>query len=302
MSKTNSDQSLFLAKTEYTGILCDLFTTPVYSIMQNEWTTALVRYNELQLANNNTKSPLMVFQDKMREIPNWSSDRINREYKNSLERHTTTSYYKTLLETVFVVNVQLFSQFQKIKGQLKISIPEERKFFHLVVIECARQFFQNPCVIRPSLNCITANTNLRTAMEMIKQSVCRVVERALPIDTIIRSSRPQVQTEVLEEIPEENPEEIPEEIPEDYTEEDTPNTQTNDEIEELTGLQKHTDSEQTGAEEPVASTEPVEPAEPAEPTEPMEVDDLPEEDYDVKSVPEYKPDSSDEVQRMKIRV
>eukprot|EP00835_Amoeboradix_gromovi_P006376 NODE_738_length_4687_cov_0.308849.p2 type:complete len:155 gc:universal NODE_738_length_4687_cov_0.308849:2023-1559(-) len=83
----------------------------------------------------------------------------------------------------------MFSVFQRIDTKIQVSIPEEKRFFHLCVIQAARQFYQNPFIMESSaghITCQAIQKNIELGIDIVRSAILSCVSNALPIDTLFQ--------------------------------------------------------------------------------------------------------------------
>ncbi len=187
MATVDASSYLVLAEKKYTDHLIYLYTVPIYNTMVTVWQAAVAQFTQ-EKSEGKRSSALKIFQERLKMLPQWNQGQLNTSYDAFIGSKYSASYVKSLLEAVFVVNIKVYSLFQKTTGTLHVSIPDARKFYHLCLVESGRRFFSNPYVMEnrdARIDGQTIQRNLATAKQYIHDAVVTCVNNALPLDEML---------------------------------------------------------------------------------------------------------------------
>lgn len=187
MATVDASSYLVLAEKKYTDHLIHLYTVPIYNTMVGVWQEAVAQFSQ-EKRDGKRSSALKIFQERLKMLPQWNQGQLNAAYDTYIASKYSVSYVKSLLEAVFVVNIKVYSLFQKTTGTLHVSIPDARKFYHLCLVESGRRFFSNPYVMEnrdARIDGQTIQRNMATAKQYIHDAIVTCVNNALPLDEML---------------------------------------------------------------------------------------------------------------------
>jgi len=125
------------AKQEYTKQLINTIKNNIYSGIQTIYKEALNECVEKKIK----KKTLLKFQERLSQIPKWTSERVDKEY-NIITEKTQCDWIDDLLTAVFITHTKILTIVHKggHKKKINLKIPKASHFIHLCYIETAREF------------------------------------------------------------------------------------------------------------------------------------------------------------------
>jgi hypothetical protein len=168
------------AKAEYTRQLCS-FLVP-----------ALETYFLDLLANvkTNEKDPkrfLWVFQDALKQFPDWNVDKVQRETEK-IGSATKCDYLEEILTAVFIAHTKVLSAIRLTSKQkkLQITIPKLEHFLHRTMSECARLLWSNAYLFSDLGSAVERQKNLRQVEQLLHEGVLQSIRGMLPVKSILK--------------------------------------------------------------------------------------------------------------------
>jgi hypothetical protein len=168
------------AKAEYTRQLCS-FLVP-----------ALEAYFLDLLADikSNEKDPkrfLWVFQDSLKQFPDWNIDKVQRETEK-IQTATRCDYLEEILTAVFIAHTKVLSAIRLTSKQkkLQITIPKIEHFLHRTMSECARSLWSNAYLFSDSGPAIERQKNLRQVEQLLHEAVLQSIRGMVPVKSILK--------------------------------------------------------------------------------------------------------------------
>ena len=168
------------AKNEYTKQLTSLLTPKLYERINKIFFEAL--------SQENTDYVLKNFQSLLKNIPDWSENKINNESKEILD-NTSCNWFEDLITAVFVSNTRILTSVQmgKSSEKIKLEIPTNNRFIHTCLIECAREFYKNPYLFdNNNLVSSQVHRNLRDSLNTIENCISNAIRKLLPFQQILK--------------------------------------------------------------------------------------------------------------------
>jgi len=168
------------AKAEYTRQLCS-FLVP-----------ALETYflDLLEDVKSNEKDPkrfLWVFQDVLKQFPDWNIDKVQRETEK-IQTATRCDYLEEILTAVFIAHTKVLSAIRLTSRQkkLQITIPKIDHFLHRTMSECARLLWSNAYLFSESGPAVERQKNLRQVEQLLHEGVLQSIRGMLPVKSILK--------------------------------------------------------------------------------------------------------------------
>ena len=171
------------AKQEYTKQLINILKNSIYDTVQSIYKNALKECTE----NKKKKKTLLKFQEKLSNIPKWSSQKIEEEY-NFIAETTKCDWIDDLLTAVFITHTKILTIVHKGQQNKKVNlkIPKASHFIHLCYIESAREFWKNPYLFSEKVSQYDYQRNMRDALTIISDTITETIRKQLPVKHILK--------------------------------------------------------------------------------------------------------------------
>jgi hypothetical protein len=171
------------AKQEYTKQLINILKNSIYDTVQSIYKNALKECTE----NKKKKKTLLKFQEKLSNIPKWSSDKVEQEY-NIIAETTKCDWIDDLLTAVFITHTKILTIVHKGQQNKKVNlkIPKASHFIHLCYIETAREFWKNPYLFSEKVSQYDYQRNMRDALTIISDTITETIRKQLPVKHILK--------------------------------------------------------------------------------------------------------------------
>ena len=194
----NSMSILLDAKTEYTKQLINVFKSTIYQGIKSVFTSAKDICNQ----DNRPTEILMVFQDLLGRIPQWTQDTINAEYQR-ITSSSKCDYIEDLIKVIYVSHIKVLTIVHSAKQNKKITVkvPSGSYFMHLCYTECAREFWKNPYYFSENINKYELQKNMRESENIISECILESIRKQLPVRHILKEylNDPDTDIEEIEE-------------------------------------------------------------------------------------------------------
>lgn len=168
------------AKAEYTRQLCS-FLVPALE------TYFLDVLEEVKTTEKDPKRLLWVFQDSLKQFPDWNIDKVQRETEK-IQSATRCDYLEEILTAVFIAHTKVLSAIRLTSRQkkLQITIPKLDHFLHRTMSECARLLWSNAYLFSESGPAIERQKNLRQVGHLLQEGVLQSIRGMLPVKSILK--------------------------------------------------------------------------------------------------------------------
>lgn len=168
------------AKAEYTRQLCS-FVVPALE------TYFLDLLNETKEKEKDPRRILWVFQDSLKQFPDWNMDKVQRETEKVLN-DTKCDYLEEILTAVFIAHTKVLSAIRLTSKQkkLQITIPKLDHFLHRTMSECARLLWSNAYLFSETGTPIERQKNLRQVEQLLHEGVLQSIRGMLPVKSILK--------------------------------------------------------------------------------------------------------------------
>lgn len=168
------------AKAEYTRQLCS-FLVPA---LEGYFLDVL---NEVKATEKDAKRFLWVFQDALKQFPDWNIDKVQRETEK-IAAATKCDYLEEILTAVFIAHTKVLSAIRLTSKQkkLQITIPKLDHFLHRTMSECARLLWSNAYLFSEAGPAIERQKNLRQVEQLLHEGVLQSIRGMLPVKSILR--------------------------------------------------------------------------------------------------------------------
>lgn len=228
------------AKAEYTRQLC-IFLVPA---LESYFLDLLTKTKEDE---KDTKRVLWVFQDALKQFPDWNMDKVQRETEKIITE-TKCDYLEEILTAVFIAHTKVLSAIRLTSKQkkLQITIPKLQHFLHRTMSECARLLWSNAYLFAESGSSIDRQKNLRQVEQLLHEGVLQSIRGMLPVKSILKEYLADDGDEISEKS---TKEEEPEKEEEAEKQEESPEPVIKEEVKEKETSQEETKSEESQVEE-----------------------------------------------------
>jgi hypothetical protein len=169
------------AKSEYTEQFC-IFLVPALQ----SYFLGLV--DEAKEKEKDTRKVLWVFQNLLKDIPDWNQDKVLRETEK-ISTNSKCDYLEELLTAVFIAHTKVLSAIrltQRDKKKIQITVPKLEHFLHRTLSESARILWSNAYLFSEQGTSIERQKNLRQVEMLLHQAVLQSIRSMLPVKSILR--------------------------------------------------------------------------------------------------------------------
>lgn len=168
------------AKTEFTHQLCG-FIVPALLLYFDDL------LKETKEKEKDTKRILWVFQNCLKEFPEWNVDKISRETEK-IKSTAHCDYLEDILTAVFIAHTKILSAIRLTSKQKKIQItvPKLDHFLHRTMSECARSLWSNAYLFADNMSMIEKQKNLQHVERLLHEAVLQSIRGMLPVKNILR--------------------------------------------------------------------------------------------------------------------
>lgn len=168
------------AKAEYTRQLCS-FLVPA---LEGYFLDLLA---EVKTTEKDPKRVLWVFQDALKQFPDWNIDKVLRETEK-IQVSTKCDYLEEILTAVFIAHTKVLSAIRLTSKQkkLQITIPKLDHFLHRTMSECARLLWSNAYLFAENGPAVERQKNLRQVAQLLHEGVLQSIRGMLPVKSILK--------------------------------------------------------------------------------------------------------------------
>lgn len=170
------------AKHEYTSRLKDIIEQRFFHVFKHMYDTC------------EDDEYIIEFQEKLRQIPYWSSSQVSIESSSIVSKHP---YFENLMAAVIVTYVKVLSSIRlsEVKPNVQLKLPSVDEFVHELYKQMAGIIYANPFVFE-------SDDVAGTFDKMADDAIERSIRRLIPFDDILESylSAPQAAPEVQETV------------------------------------------------------------------------------------------------------
>ena len=180
------------AKAEYTRQLC-IFLVPA---LEGYYLDLL---KETKDTEKDPRRVLWVFQDALKQFPDWNVDKVQRETEKIVTA-TKCDYMEEILTAVFIAHTKVLSAIRLTSRQkkLQITIPKLEHFLHRTMSECARLLWSNAYLFAENGTSIDRQKNLRQVEQLLHEGVLQSIRGMLPVKSILKEYLTDDTDDVLE--------------------------------------------------------------------------------------------------------
>jgi hypothetical protein len=168
MSETLNVNVLVAAKEEYTRQL-------VYTIQQDVYEILKSIFNDSQEKNIRRKISYSNFQLELKEVPQWTSYKLDSKIKDLIKKYT---FLMDLITAIFVSHVKILAcvRLKSDDKSIKIKVPNLSTFLHKLLIKCCETLYYEPQLI---------NSEKCRLIEIISISIEDTIANQIPIEYIL---------------------------------------------------------------------------------------------------------------------
>lgn len=168
------------AKAEYTRQLCSFLVPALEGYFLDLLT-------EIKTTEKEAKRFLWVFQDNLKQFPDWNIDKVQRETEK-IQQATRCDYLEEILTAVFIAHTKVLSAIRLTSKQkkLQITIPKIEHFLHRTMSECARLLWSNAYLFADSGPAIERQKNLRQVEQLLHEAVLQSIRGMVPVKSILK--------------------------------------------------------------------------------------------------------------------
>jgi hypothetical protein len=180
------------AKAEYTRQLC-IFLVPA---LEGYYLDLL---KETKDTEKDPRRVLWVFQDALKQFPDWNVDKVQRETEKVVTA-TKCDYMEEILTAVFIAHTKVLSAIRLTSRQkkLQITIPKLEHFLHRTMSECARLLWSNAYLFAENGTSIDRQKNLRQVEQLLHEGVLQSIRGMLPVKSILKEYLTDDADDILE--------------------------------------------------------------------------------------------------------
>ena len=161
-------------KKEFTIHLVNLLNPLIYQGIHSIYNKALQDFEP---------TVLKTFQDFLSEIKNWNQIMIDEEYNRI--KGQMPPYFEALVKATIESNITLLTSCNRNNNDTTPLNVDIKKFIHLVYIEVAREFYNNPILLYHKYTPQEIKKNQREAIDIIKQGIQNAIRKTLPMEDIV---------------------------------------------------------------------------------------------------------------------
>jgi len=180
------------AKAEYTRQLC-IFLVPA---LEGYYLDLL---KETKDTEKDPRRVLWVFQDALKQFPDWNVDKVQRETEKIVTA-TKCDYMEEILTAVFIAHTKVLSAIRLTSRQkkLQITIPKLEHFLHRTMSECARLLWSNAYLFAENGTSVDRQKNLRQVEQLLHEGVLQSIRGMLPVKSILKEYLTDDTDDILE--------------------------------------------------------------------------------------------------------
>lgn len=169
------------AKAEYTRQLCS------YLVPALEGYFLDLLSETKQKTGKNDMSVYRIYQDSLKEFPDWNVDKVQRETEK-IVTSTKCDYLEEILTAVFIAHTKVLSAIRLTNRnkKLQITIPKLEHFLHRTMTECARLLWSNTYLLIESGSSPERQRNLRQVEQLLQEGVLQSIRSMLPVKSILK--------------------------------------------------------------------------------------------------------------------
>ena len=147
-------------KYEWLNRLNDILIYHIYNGFKNLYSEMQKRSKILKKTNGRGKT-LLFFQIGLERIPKLSQYTIDQDFIVFKERLNSLKLTEELFHNILTKTFEEYSEISKLSNRknIKLEIPNDKNFIHMVYINSARIFWIKPLLFYDNLNSVTIKQN-----------------------------------------------------------------------------------------------------------------------------------------------
>jgi hypothetical protein len=168
MSETLNVNVLVAAKEEYTRQLVSTIQHDIFDILKSI-------FNDSQEKNVRRKISYSNFQLELKEVPQWTSYKLDSKIKDLVKKYT---FLMDLITAIFVSHVKILAcvRLKSDNKSIKIKVPNLNTFLHKLLIKCCETLYYEPQTI---------HSEKFRVIEIISVSIEDTIANQVPIEYIL---------------------------------------------------------------------------------------------------------------------
>ena len=173
------------AKEEYTRQLTRILVPRMYEGISHIYSEAKNLANE----NENENKTLVIFQNLLKNIPQWNQNIIEKETNRNIEK-SGINRLEDLISAIFVIYSKILSAVRVTNHSrihnFHLTVPKLHHFIHECYIEMARKFYMNTMLFNDELTPNEQQINVRESYKIVKDSIIEAIRILLPVKAILQ--------------------------------------------------------------------------------------------------------------------
>ena len=171
------------AKEEYTKQLTRILVPRMYEGISHIYSEAK------NLANENKNKTLVIFQNLLKNIPQWNQNIIEKETNRIIEK-SGIDWLEDLISAIFVIFSKILSAVRVTNHSrihnFHLTVPKLHHFIHECYIEMARKFYMNTMLFNDELTPNEQQINVRESYKIVKEAIVEAIRILLPVKAILQ--------------------------------------------------------------------------------------------------------------------
>jgi len=173
------------AKEEYTKQLTRILVPRMYEGISHIYSEAKNLANE----NKNENKILVIFQNLLKNIPQWNQNIIEKETNRIVEK-SGIDWLEDLISAIFVIFSKILSVVRVTNHSrihnFHLTVPKLHHFIHECYIEMARKFYMNVMLFNDELTPNEQQINVRESYKIVKEAIIEAIRILLPVKAILQ--------------------------------------------------------------------------------------------------------------------
>ena len=158
-------QSALQAKHEVSRHIIQFLLEPLCAFFDELYTTA-----------QRKDGRLLTFQMLLKEVPKWSMVTVDTNVSRIV---TSCDFFGELVTALFLSHIKMLSAIRLGQATIKVRVPRNEKFVHAVLIEAAKEFYENPYIFRYK--------DQEAKEEVLASAIDSTVRRMLPMKDLLNA-------------------------------------------------------------------------------------------------------------------
>jgi hypothetical protein len=149
---------------------------------------------------------LSEFQESLSEIPDWTSDKVQRETSLLLQA-INCDYIEDLITAVFIAHTKILSAIRlhsKPRRKINITVPKPEHFIHRTMSESSRLLWSNVYLFNDNAPSLEQQKNINEVNKILEEGLLQAIRNLLPVKSILRDNLQDDDDEVVVNTPKES--------------------------------------------------------------------------------------------------